>query len=408
MFHLLEHLNKNHKTTENVVEDLMTNFGVNVKNENDLYLFKYGIISSDWTKEITRECRGTIMKHEGSSWKCMSRPWSKFFNQHEGHCPIFEEKAFNKFLPNSVLREKADGTCIQLWHDDEKWRISTLGTITTHNVGDTDMTFDELFLKTAFRIFFDELKKDLTYLFELCAEENRIVTKYLVDHVILLGARDRDSGEYISEYELDYEINYGAFREGNIRVTQSIHLFELNIKTLEDVKAFIESESNSDKYGKYPEGFVLYDKNNFHPIAKMKNARYMSLHHVGGGDIKHSMNQIIDAIFLGHIDDVYDVLSDRLKRFADDVKHKAALLENEAQHAISHLKKMQFDSRKTFALEVNKIVDKKIRGFFFQNANKFLNGEDIEGLETWFKSCYNKFDWKNDILESVDREDKNI
>ena len=72
------------------------------------------------------------------------------------------------------------------WDDDlEKWRISTLKYITP------DEWVPQLFWR-----FIDEKKlntelwKNYTYVFELCCEENRIVTKYSQDQVFLIAIRN--------------------------------------------------------------------------------------------------------------------------------------------------------------------------------------------------------------------------
>lgn len=396
---LKKYLEDNHENPDKLKEDFQLKFGVNVRKEGEHYLFKYGIIQSNWKEQITRECRGSILKLSNNGWDFLSRPWDKFFNQHEGYCPLFEPTKFNKQLNDSVLLEKADGTAIQLWNDGKQWRVSTLGSIIPKNVQDSNITFSELFWKTVGTIHLIELDTSFTYLFELCCDENRIVTKYKKNHAVYLGARDRRSGGYLQFEELLYDINMGAFRDANIRLPHLIDPLESSIKTLNDVKTFIENASNDENYGKWSEGFVLYDKNYFHPIAKLKNSRYVSLHSVGGGDIAHSKNQIIDAIFLGHIDDIYEVLSDRLKVFADDIKKSATDLQTNVNKTALNIQRQHFPTRKSFAAFIKDCADKRVQGFFFQNANQFMKN-DINNIsdkfEIWLKDNYKKFEWKNE------------
>lgn len=94
-----------------IVSDFMEKFGVNVKQEDDLYLFKYGMISVKWD-DVTHECRGAILRPTKKGWEFLARPFDKFFNQHEGHCPVFEAKEFERRMDNLRLVEKADGSCI--------------------------------------------------------------------------------------------------------------------------------------------------------------------------------------------------------------------------------------------------------------------------------------------------------
>lgn len=398
MSQLKKYLEENHDNPDKIKKDFQVKFGVNVRQEGDLFLFKYGLITARW-HDVTKECRGTILRLGDHGWDLLARPFDKFFNQHEGHCPVFEADAFAAALPTSALTVKADGSCIQVWHDGNAWRVSTLGTITTLNVYDNKFTFEHLFRKTVGNIFWQELDSNLTYLFELCTEDNRIVTQYAADHAVLLAARDRSSGAYLQDIELDYEIYDGAFREANIVRPQLLHPYELGLRSLNDVKDFIEESSHTDKYGKYPEGFVLYDWQSFHPLAKMKNAKYTSLHSFGGGDIAHSKNQIIDAIFLGYVDDIYDVLSDRLRGFADDVKIRASDLTHETLEMLDKMKSVDFSTRKAYAAFVQNHAEPKVQGFFFKNANDFMK-KDLddagERFEKWLKEHYGRFDWKEE------------
>lgn len=392
-------MDQNHSSPDKLKDDFSEMFGVNVKQEGDLFLFKYGLITSNWQSLVTWECRGSILEFSDNGWDFKSRPFDKFFNQHEGHCPIFHSEAFRKILPKSVLAAKADGSCIQLWHDGENWRASTLGTITTLIVQESTLTFEQLFLKTSDHIFFDELNPDITYIFELCTEENRIVTQYPADHVVLLGARNRLTGAYLSDIELDHEINNGAFREANIVLPQTVYPWELGLRNLSDVRLFVEESSKTDKYGKYPEGFVLYDSENFCPLAKLKNMQYVSLHGFGGGDINHSKNQIIDAVFLGFVDDIYDVLSTNLKKFADDTKHDAAKVVNNVLVSAEKVGKNDFATRKDYAMFVQQHIEKEVQPFFFQNAQAFMEkkmSNDVsQKFELWLKDNYKRFEWKN-------------
>lgn len=394
---LQTYLDTNHDGPDRLKEDFQRKFGVTVRQEEDLFLFKYGIISSNWQEQVTHESRGAILRLENNGWTYAARPFDKFFNQHEGHCPIFAPDTFEKHLENTVLVEKADGSCIQMWHDGEAWRVSTLGTVTTKNVQGEGFTFSELFFNTIGMIYLSELDPGFTYLFELCCDENRIVTQYTHNHAVYLGARERRSGDYLHQWELAYDIDKGAFRNANVRLPKSVKPEDKGLKTLDDVKLFVDSESQSEEYGKWPEGFILYSLDGFHPLAKMKNARYVSLHHVGGGDVAHSKNQIINAIFHGHIDDVYDVLSDRLKKFADDIKQRSADLTQNSLDVIEKINAKDFPTRKSYAAFLQDHADEKLRSFFFQHANAFMKKsveDPAELFEFWLKENFGKFDWK--------------
>jgi hypothetical protein len=178
-------------------------FGVDIKNEGDLFLFKYNMISAKWSFPITHECRGVILRYDGQ-WEYVCKPWNKFWNLGEINSPLSHEPFFEKFVNEFQILSKEDGTACSCWFDDvkNKWRISTLGTITPQVLDRYDnITFEDLFWK----VFGEDAKqklykygnKDYTYLFELCCVENRIVTSYPDNRIYLIGIRHKISGVYL-------------------------------------------------------------------------------------------------------------------------------------------------------------------------------------------------------------------
>lgn len=398
-------------------------FGVSVRSEEDLYLFKYDMISAKWDDDITHECRGVILRrtyYDGGHWDVASRPYDKFFNLSEGRCPVFEQEHLHAQLDECALVEKADGTCIQLWWDawKEKWRASTLGTITTSNIPEENFTFADLFWKVSkLSSGIHLLNKNTTYLFELCCDENRIVTKYATNQVVMLSARvhtgsDKEytpghraratAGAYAHQCDLMTLCTILRNDMGcNVRPSRRVYPRHLNIKTRADLVAYIEAESERDEQHdeKWPEGFVLYDAYNV-PIAKLKNQRYLALHHTSDADVGHSKNKIIDAIFLGFIDDIYEVLSDRLRAFADATLNKYREFKASTYAASMALAKQgPYENRKAIAVAIqDKSIPTEIRPFLFHNISSLLEGslpDFDESFDAWIKDNYSKIDWKD-------------
>jgi len=402
---LLQYLNTNFAKRENlqsISHDFNSNFGVNVRQEGDLFQFKYGQLAARWDQTITKECRGHIVRFTDNGWEFASRPFDKFFNLSEGHCPFFNDDIFHQNINSFSLAEKADGTCIQLWHDGERWRVSTLGTITTMPINDLNLTFEDLFHRTVsiYGSHSECLDINKTYILELCCDENRIVTKYKGNHAVLLGIRDRRDGSYAEIHSIEFEKLSDTI--GGIRYPYFYSVSDLGLKTKDEVVAFVEKEQSNQKYGEYPEGFVIYQ--NAHPVAKVKNSTYIAHHSVGGGDIKHSMNNIIDVVFCGNLDDIYHVLSDRLKEFANDVLKKISKMEEEMNAAMALILQQKFETRRDFALFVNEKVSKSIRPYFFSHFESLSRGVmlETEHFEEWLKANYKKFDWKDTENEKYD------
>jgi len=389
---LATYLNENFPSSDGIEEHFMEKFGVKVKQENDLFLFQYDMLAAKWLEPITHVCRGTILRLSGGSWEVLSRPFDKFFNQGEGHCKLFETSAFEAAIGSLAFIEKADGTCIQVWFDDikEEWRISTLGTITTWYAGDSNLTFDQLFFHVLGKGEL-EIPNELrghTLLFELCSIENRIVTQYEKDTIFLLAIRNIKTGDYVDREQLK-----GVADTLGVRVPAQEKLTSLGIQTLKEAVAYVEKESEKhEKYGNYPEGMVIYKEGV--PVCKMKNERYVQLHHaVGAGDLLCTRNKIIEAYFSGNIDDLMPVLIPTMVKFAETVRSWWASQLAKLLPIVAELAADEYETQKDYALKVQAIVPKQYMGFFFVNKEKILAHEiDSDSFAAWMKQNSRKFE----------------
>lgn len=366
-------------------------FGVDVKKENDLFLFKYNMISAKWSFPITHECRGSILRYN-VKWQHVSRAYDKFFNWHEGYCKIKEED----FASTLQIIEKCDGTAIQVWFDDvqSNWRISTLGTISTMAYDQAfrpNDTFANLFLKTIENIDWSLLNKDYTYLFELCSHDNRIVTQYEKDIVYLIAAREKKHGPYLTDQEVDILYSRMANTGSNVKRPDLHFFYEYDFKSFKDVLDWVEKQADNPKYGTYPEGFVVYRGGI--PVAKMKNAKYLVAHNISGGNKGHAKNAIIEALFVGNIDDVYPMMIPELQQFADEIKEKVRGLGVDVLEAGKWLAKENCPTQKDYALAVQKHVKNKLlHGFFYSNKDNVLAGNNLADIYTsWIKDNYKRF-----------------
>jgi hypothetical protein len=179
---------------------------------------------------------------EGTTWEIASRPFSKFFNQNEGSSPVRDAPAFNAFCASHELffLEKADGTCVQLWFDERRgeWRASTLSYITP------DEWVGQLFWKILPREATKILSPSSTYLFELCCQENRVVTKYETDRIYLIGARNKYLGTHFKLHELDH-----LAKELGTKRPKVFSFRDLNITSLKAAQQFVDQQANSSEYG---------------------------------------------------------------------------------------------------------------------------------------------------------------
>lgn len=373
--------------TVSIVPHFFDKFGVDVKNEGDHFLFKYDILAAKFSLPITHECRGSIFRFKDGMWTQVSRTWIKFFNVSEGYCPYFDAKEFPK--NNSLsLMTKEDGTAIQVYFDGEKWRVSTLGTITPCNVGDYNITFDELFKKTLavdWKEFTESLTVGNTYMFELCTAENRIVTKYADNRVYALSIIDSFGNYYDGETVAEFAIKW------NIHLPHRVMLYQHNLNSLAQVVEWVEKNSADDADVQYKEGYVLYD--GMKPVGKIKTTNYLALHHVGGGDTAHSRNVIIDAFFAGTVDDIEKVLNDTLVAFLAKLRVWYAEKRTYILNEVMEIAKSEYPTQKDYALRVQKIADKRLASLFFALKDKVIAGAvDGDDIARFFKQGWGKFE----------------
>jgi T4 RnlA family RNA ligase len=382
--HLINYLTQNFLLgfdNQTLIDHFLNEFGVNVKIENDLYLFKYDMIQVKWN-DITKECRGHILTVSEDGWEFVSRPWDKFYNLGEGHCPITNCDDFSPFK----LVQKADGTAIQMYNHNGVWRISTLGTITTMNVGESGMTFEDLFYK----VFGDKSKMIVldpayTYLFELTTRYNRIVTQYENDQIFLLGCRHKESGKYYPHNCLDSLAPIiGALQP------VSFSCEEHNLIIKDRVIDFVEEQSTNSRFGKNSEGFIVYDENGV-PLAKMKNQKYVALHHLCGGDPLASRNNILELIFAGRVDDVYGDLLPEFQEYVNKVQAWVSDFWKSINECVKIVHEQKPQTRKDYALLVK---GHKGSCLLFKQFDVICNGQclNIEHFNDYLKNSWKSYE----------------
>lgn len=379
----LNYLN-NIGTPEKVSENIFRDLGVLMKSEADLHLFKYSQIDAKWNRKETLFARGCILTYDISNkkWKYVSRPFDKFFNLSETQCPFYK-----KNIPeDAFLKEKADGSLIQVYFYNEQWKISTSGNIKTSYVGDSEYTFEELFKKYIPENFFNSLKKERTYMFELCSPYNIIVTVYSEPRIYFHGSRDTQTGRYFYDENIPGCIN-------GIKIP----LNSIN----SSINEFIEKElelSESKKYGKNPEGFVLYTKNSdgdFLPSAKIKSKKYLFLHRtIGGGDSALSRKNIKKYFYEENLDDIIQDIPEILLPYVEEIKEEYNNIKKYFLKSLNSLRKgLPYKTQKDYALRIQSMKLGPIQSLFFSEKEVLMENQDkdLEVFHNWIKTNYEKY-----------------
>lgn len=252
----LQNYIKNHPLTWK--KDII-NLKIQIKEENNLILFKYDI-DADFNNPIVKECRGIIL--DSNSFNIVCRGFDKFFNYQESYADEID-------WSSACVQEKIDGSIIKLWFYADEWHWSTNGTIDANNATANSITnhsFMDLIrmAENYHDIQFDQLNTDYTYIFELVSPENKIVIDYGNKyHLYHLGTRNNLTGE---EYNLDIGID-------------KPHVY--NINSFEDCIDAVGKLNTEDSITN--EGFVVVDGH--WNRVKVKSPVYVAMHHLMGNHI---------------------------------------------------------------------------------------------------------------------------
>ena len=81
------------------------------------------------------------------------------------------------------------------------------------------------------------------------------------------------------------------------------------------------------------------------------------------------------------------------------VEHNRTIIKRDFLIANVDIKQHEYETKRDFALMVNKTVASNIRPFFFQNAEKYMSRDlanlTHEEFEVWLRSKWKRFDWKD-------------
>ena len=236
---------------------LKKEYEIRITRDGNYAIFNYTTPSS-FTFPIVRECRGIILDMTTLRPVCV--PFFKFGNYGESYADSIDWQS-------AKVQEKIDGSLIKLWFDNDKWHVSTNGTINAFNteVADTvfnislekkKRTFGQLFVDTWKESNFpdfDSLNRNKTYMFEFVGPFTRIVIDYPKNQIFHIGTRDNITLEE---------------EEGEIGVPrpQVYPLYSLS-----------DCIAAAEKLDEFHEGYVVVDKN-YHRV-KVKSPLYIFRHY---------------------------------------------------------------------------------------------------------------------------------
>lgn len=245
------------------IQSLRDEFGIKVRETDDLLVLNYDQIESPKTHPIVIECRALILDRE---FNIVSRSFDRFFNL--GEAPLTQTH-----LDWSIAgaHEKVDGSLMKVYNHRGYWYIATRGMAYAEGATEFGVTFKQLALKAfglgsdaEMQVVFNKyLQSDRTYIFELTSMENRVVKHYEGYMMHYLAARVNATGEY-----------GGSAEEVQAQLIGGKYIEKLKFASAQDCLEASRALKNLD------EGYVIYQ--NGIPVCKVKSPAYLAVHAIRG------------------------------------------------------------------------------------------------------------------------------
>ncbi|MCR5022699.1 T4 RnlA family RNA ligase, partial [Ruminococcus sp.] len=262
------------KNNPNDWEQKLNDRLIRTSHTGDLVCFKYAI-GADFSDPLVCEARGIIIDIEHQMVVC--RPFDKFFN-------VQEQYAADIDWNTARVLEKIDGSLIKLYWHNGKWVFATSSTcdaVEASVAGYKGITYRDVIMRADNygKIFFNDLDKGCTYLFELVSPMTQVVIKYDKTTLYYLAARDNTTGE-----EVDFEPE--SFRKPR----------SFSLKTIDECLEAAVKLNKDSKADLTDEGFVVVDGK--HNRIKIKSPAYIALHRVATNKV-FTAKRMIDLFLQG-------------------------------------------------------------------------------------------------------------
>lgn len=313
------------------LEKLVADYKIDVVPDAEglgLVSLKYNQQESPMDNPIVCECRGMVVE-TGPQPKILAHPYNKFWNHGEHRAAPID-------WTSARVPEKLDGSLmIVYFHPAMGWRVASSGnpvaggSFGRGNTSTFAETFWNLFAELGMQI--PHVFKHVTFMFELCHPQHRIVVRHEKPRIVLHGARDLFSGREIArrlQEDIAHLCRWEIVKEHPIR---SIEDALVAVNELDPIAT---------------EGFIVVDAD-FHRI-KIKNPRYVILHHMKG-EANPSPRRAIELWQTGETNE----LLSHFPELSEDVLPVHGDLEKIAQ--LAHDDIMNYggaSSRKDFALAI--------------------------------------------------------
>lgn len=335
---------------------------------NNYILFKYNQIESDFSNPIVKEARG-IISRDGWWEYPVCRAFDKFFNIGETNAEILDWSTVQ-------VTQKIDGSLIKVWFNNT-WHISTNGMIDAYKACYSDVescNFRDLFKEALENnnITFEELTSEMepgfTYMFELVSPKTRVVIPYDKTDLYYLGLRDNYSNAEMPFYSVNFSLKIPT--KVKKPAVYSLH------SVTECLKAAQNLPWNE-------EGYVACDINCNR--VKIKSPQYVLAHYVRNNN--NVTNETLVGVAISGEQEEFLTYAEDYKEALQKVTNAVKKFKNDCVEALNNVKSKVYETRKDYALEVQKYPE-NIRPYLFINIDKETSVDEFTGgwdSKKWLK-----------------------
>lgn len=326
----------------------------------NLVMFKYSQIDSDFNLNIVRECRGLILNED--TFDIVSYPFYKFGNYGEGYCPDIDWKS-------AVMLEKIDGSLIKIVRLGKMLLISTNGTIdagkapVAEQLGCPYSTFKDIVVDVLNKkgVHAELFAEGFTYMFELVSPWTRVVIPYPKADLYFLGYRDNTT--------LEEKLPYGHLFDGDFFDVPKRY----DISSIDDCLAMAKDLPWDE------EGYVVVDSA-FNRV-KVKSPAWLAVHHLKGENGVMSIRRAIEIVRANEIDEICSYFEEFRAALNECKERFNSAIEKIEKLWISFLEEEdtgKFSCRKDQALYIQREF-KQFSGIAFA-----LLDAKVESVKDWF------------------------
>ena len=291
-------------------------YNLKISYDDDLVLFKYNLLTADFSIPIVCEARGIILENK-FPYHIVCWPFEKFFN-------YGEEYAAEIDWSTASVQEKIDGSLMKVYFWNNEWRLATNGAINAYKTplgGESSYkTFGDLWdsIWPRWREYvnvFGDIHS--TYMFEMVSPYNKVVIPYQESKIYFLGWRCLLHGSEMSR-----------------KYSQMSHALptpaEYPLNSLDEVIA----AANNLPWDK--EGYVVCDRN-FNRV-KIKSPAYLMAHYAANNGVI-TTKRLIKIILAGEESEFLVYCSD-YKEKIDRIKQDMQRVQDKCCHALRKISEL--------------------------------------------------------------------